>query len=105
MSPSQGSQTGRSPGGVRATVGVLLLLPLLVLLLAGLLVWLAERDAGRQTEERLATAARLLGANTRLMVQSTLDKLASADEALGPDPAAFRPRTTAAGFQIGRAHV
>jgi hypothetical protein len=75
-------------------------LPVLVLLLAGLLVWFAERDAGRQTEERLATAVRLLGANTRLMVQSTLDKLTRADEGLGADPKSFRPRSAESGFLL-----
>ncbi len=42
----------------------------------------------------------IVSANVRNVVESSLDRLRRADEALGPDPAAFEPRLNAAGEGI-----
>lgn len=102
MSPFRRSQTG-TPGGVSATAGLLLALPVLVFVVAVLLVWFAERDAMRATDDRVAAAARLSAANARLIVDSTLERLAVIDRDLGADPAEFRlPRSQpGSGFFVG----
>lgn len=88
------------PGGIRAAISLLLLIPVLVPLFAAALIWLSERDVARAGDDRVAAAARIVGANVRNVVESSLDRLRRADEALGPDPAVFEPRLNAAGEGI-----
>jgi two-component system, sensor histidine kinase PdtaS len=101
VNPFRRSQTG-APGGVSATAGLLLALPVLVFLLAVLLVWFAERDAMRAASDQVAAAARVSASSARVMVESTLDRLELMDQELGPNPAAFRPRSnpSTSGFFI-----
>src|SRR5689334_20509032 len=63
-----------------------------------LLIWLAERDSVRATEDRVVSGAHVVAANTRLLVESTLDRLSRMDESLGADPKQFRPRGLQSGF-------
>jgi two-component sensor histidine kinase len=86
-----------APGGIRAAIALLLLIPVLVLMFAAALIWLSERDLARASEDRLAGAARIVSADVRNTVQSTLDRLRRMDEALGPDPALFEPQPAAPG--------
>ena len=88
------------PGGIRAAIGLLLLIPVLVPLFAAALIWLSERDDSRASEDRVAAAARIGRANVRNTVQTTLDRLRRIDEALGPDPALFEPKPGAPGEGI-----
>ena len=88
------------PGGIRAAVSLLLLIPILVPLFAAALIWLSERDEARASEDRVAAAARIVGANVRNLVESTLDRLRRVDEALGPDPVAFEPKPSGPGEGI-----
>jgi two-component sensor histidine kinase len=88
---------GRKPGGIRAAIALLALLPVLVPLVAALLIWLGERDANSAATERVGSAARVTAAHVRLVVESTLDRLRRYDEQLGPDPAKFRPIRTGVG--------
>ncbi|MDP3492774.1 MAG: histidine kinase dimerization/phosphoacceptor domain -containing protein [Hyphomonadaceae bacterium] len=85
------------PGGIRAAISLLLLIPILVPLFAAALIWLSERDASRASEDRVLAAARIVSANVRNMVTITLDRLRRMDEALGPDPLLFAPRPGAPG--------
>ncbi|RYY93009.1 MAG: hypothetical protein EON61_25590 [Alphaproteobacteria bacterium] len=78
-----------APGGIRAAIVLLLLVPVLVPLFAAALIWLSERDIGRASEDRLTAAARIVSSDVRNLVQTTLDRLRRIDEALGPDPALF----------------
>lgn len=86
-----------APGGIRAAIVLLLLIPVLVPFFAAALIWLSERDAARASEDRLAGAARIVSADVRNTVQTTLDRLRRIDEALGPDPALFEPQPAAPG--------
>lgn len=79
------------PGGVRAAIFLLVLIPILVPLFAAALIWLSERDAVRAAEDRVTSAARVVVANVRNLVESNLERLRRLDESLGPDPASFRP--------------
>ena len=88
------------PGGIRAAVSLLLLIPILVPLFAAALIWLSERDEARASEDRVAAATRIVGANVRNLVESTLDRLRRVDEALGPDPLAFEPKPSGPGEGI-----
>ena len=78
-----------APGGIRAAIVLLLLVPVLVPLFAAALIWLSERDIARASEDRLTAAARIVSSDVRNLVQTTLDRLRRIDEALGPDPALF----------------
>ena len=85
------------PGGIRAAIGLLLLIPVLVPLFAAALIWLSERDIARASEDRITAAARILSADVRNLVGSTLDRLRRMDEEMGPDPATFLPPQVAVG--------
>lgn len=84
-------QVGRS-GGVRAAISLLVLIPVLVPLFAVLLIWLSERDVASAAQERVTSAVRVVGANARLLVESTLERLRVYDEKLGADPERFAPQ-------------
>lgn len=88
------------PGSIRAAVTLLLLIPILVPLFAAVLIWLSERDAARASEDNVAAAARIVGANMRSVVETSLDRLRRVDEGLGPDPEAFQPARPASGDGI-----
>ena len=92
------------PGGVRAAISLLLLIPVLVPLFAAALIWLSERDIARAGEDRVTAAARIVSADVRNMVESALDRLRRMDDALGPDPAAFEPRAGISGDGIVLLH-
>jgi two-component sensor histidine kinase len=79
------------PGGIRAAISLLILIPILVPLIAATLIWISERDSDRAARDRVAAAARVVSANVRNLVESSLDRLRRLDERLGPDPAAFEP--------------
>lgn len=85
------TQVGR-PGGVRAAIGLIFLIPILVPLFAVLLIWLSERDVNTAANERVTSAVRVVGANVRLTVESTLERLRIYDTQLGPNPARFVPQ-------------
>ncbi len=89
-----------APGGIRAAIVLLLMIPVLVPLFAAALIWLSERDLARASEDRLTAAARIVSSDVRNLVQTTLDRLRRTDEALGPDPAAFEPPLVAPGESI-----
>lgn len=80
------------PGGIRAAIGLLLLIPVLVPLFAALLIWLGERESSVTANDRVLAASRVAMANVRLLVESTLERLRQYDEHLGKDPAKFAPR-------------
>ena len=67
------------PGGIRAAVSLLLLIPVLVPLFAVALIWLSERDASRASDDRVQAAARIVSANVRNLVTTTLDRLRRMD--------------------------
>lgn len=83
-------QLNTRPGGYRAAIAVLVLIPVLVPLFAALLIWLGEREANNASNERVLSAARVASANVRLLVDSTLQRLAQVDQGLGANPARFR---------------
>lgn len=85
------TQVGR-PGGVRAAIGLIFLIPILVPLFAVLLIWLSERDVNTAANERVTSAAKIVGANARLLVESTLERLRVFDTELGADPARSVPQ-------------
>jgi two-component sensor histidine kinase len=80
------------PGGIRAAIVLLLLIPVLVPLLAVLVIWLGEQESAVNANERVASAARVASANVRLLVESTLERLRQYDEKQGKDPTKFSPR-------------
>jgi two-component sensor histidine kinase len=101
------------PGGIRAAIGLLVLIPVLVPLFAALLIWLGERESVSSSTERVVASAKIASANVKLLVETTLDRLRRYDEALGPDPEKFAPRPSsvadgftsyydAQGFIVGR---
>lgn len=67
-------QPGRS-GGVRAAISLLVLIPVLAPLFAVLLIWRSERDVASTANDRVTSAVRVVGANARLLVESTLERL------------------------------
>jgi two-component sensor histidine kinase len=77
---------------VRAAIGLIFLIPILVPLFAVLLIWLSERDVNSAANDRVISAVRIVGANARLTVESTLERLRVYDTELGPDPARFEPQ-------------
>lgn len=83
------------PGGIRAAIGLLLLIPMLAPLFAALVIWLGERESALTANDRVLAASRVAMANVRLLVESTLDRLRQYDEALDRDPAKFAPRPSA----------
>lgn len=83
--------TGK-PGGIRAAIVLLLLIPVLVPLFAALVIWLGERESGIAANDRVQSAARVASADVRLLVESSLERLRQYDEQLGPDPSQFTPR-------------
>lgn len=85
---------GQGPGGFRATIALLVLIPVLVPLFAALLLWLSERDANVLANDRVMSAARVAGANVRLMVESSRERLTQLDQSLGRNPARFRAPTS-----------
>lgn len=89
-----------APGGIKAAIALLLMIPVLVPLFAAALIWLSERDIARASEDRLTAAARIVSADVRNLVQTTLDRLRRIDDALGPDPALFQPPMLAPGEGI-----
>ncbi len=88
------------PGGIRAAIVLLLLVPVLVPLFAAALIWLSERDIARASEDKLTAAVRIVSADVRNLVNTTLDRLRRVDDALGPDPALFAPPVIAPGEGI-----
>lgn len=82
---------GRS-GGVRGAISLLVLIPVLVPLFAVLLIWLSERDVSSAANDRVTSAVRVVAANARLLVESTLERLRVYDERLGAEPARFAPQ-------------
>ncbi len=100
MLPPTIRRLGGKPGGIRAAIALLLMIPVLVPLFAAILIWLGERDISTAANDRVASSAREVSANVRRMVESTRDLLRRYDEQLGPDPARFSPRSTsvASGF-------
>jgi two-component sensor histidine kinase len=88
------------PGGIRAAIGLLVLIPVLVPLFAALLIWLGERESVNNSNDRVVAAAKIASANVKLLVETTLDRLRRYDEQLGLDPAKFTPRpsSVAEGF-------
>jgi two-component system, sensor histidine kinase PdtaS len=112
------TRTGTTqPGGVRAAISLLVLIPVLVPLFAALLIWFSEGEAARAAEDKVVAAARIASANVRLLVESTRERLIRMDQQLGPDPAEFVPRAgnvegmvfsglyDGAGFTLGREGV
>lgn len=104
-------RSGAKPGGIRAAIALLVLIPVLVPLFAAALIWLGEREVTAAATDKVRAAATLASSNVRLLVESTLEKLRLQDEQLGPDPKRFTARTLnfvngfgavydAAGFQI-----
>jgi two-component sensor histidine kinase len=87
---SKAPEKGGGPGGVRAAIALLLLIPILVPMFAAMLISLSERNDAQASEERVVSASRIAAANIRLMVESTLDRLERIDSELGADPATFR---------------
>lgn len=81
---------GQRPGGIRAAVALLVLIPVMVPLFAALVLWLGERDANELANDRVLAAARMASANVRLLVESTQKRLEQVDEGLGRNPARFR---------------
>ncbi len=79
-------------GGIRGAIALLLLIPVLVPLFAVLLIWLSERDVASAATERVTSAARVVSANARLLVESTLERLRVYDAGLGDDPEKFVPQ-------------
>ncbi len=71
-------------------MALVLLLPLLMFLLAGLLVWMRQSEADRATETRLAAMVNVVAAQVRALVQTDLQLLEQFDANLGPDPAFFQ---------------
>ena len=86
-----------SLGGIRAAIGLLVLVPVLVPLFAAALIWIAERDADREAQDKVSAAARIVSADVRALVDTALDRLRRLDDALGPDPANFLPRPASPG--------
>lgn len=84
-------QVGRR-GGVRAAIGLIFLIPVLVPLFAVLLIWLSQRDMAAAANDRVTAAVRVVSANARLLVESTLERLRVYDTQLGADPARFEPQ-------------
>src|SRR5690606_12636673 len=72
----------------------------LVPLFAAALIWLSERDIARASEDKLTAAVRIVSADVRNLVNTTLDRLRRVDDALGPDPALFAPPVIAPGEGI-----
>ena len=62
--------TGK-PGGIRAAIVLLLLIPVLVPLFAALAIWLGEREPGVASNDRVQAAARLASADWRCTSTST----------------------------------
>ena len=91
LPPISRRMTGK-PGGIRAAIVLLILIPVLVPLFAALVIWLGERESAVAANERLASSARVASANVRLLVESTLEQLRGYDERLGSDPARFEAR-------------
>ena len=91
MGLAQLPQTKRA-GGIRGAIALLLLIPVLVPLFAVLLIWLSERDVASASRERVTSAVRVVSANARLLVESTLERLRVYDAGLGDDPARFVPQ-------------
>lgn len=84
-------------GGIKTAIGLLLLIPVLVPLFAAALIWISERDADRSAQDKVSSAARIVSADVRNLVEASLDRLRRADDALGPDPAAFTATPAAPG--------
>lgn len=85
----------RPRGGVRAAIGLIVLIPILVPLFAILLIWLTERDVASAAEERVKSSVRIVAANARLLVESTLERLHVYDTRLGDNPTRFVPQLAA----------
>ena len=100
MLPPTSRRLGGKPGGIRAAIVLLLLIPVLVPLFAALVIWLGERESAVAANDRVQSAARVASANVRLLVESSLDRLRLYDEQLGPAPADFAPRPGALGEVI-----
>lgn len=77
---------------MRAAIGLIFLIPVLVPLFAIVLIWLSERDVNSAANDRVSSAVRIVGANVRLLVESTLERLRVYETELGGDPARFSPR-------------
>ncbi len=90
-----GLPPAKRAGGIRGAIALLILIPVLVPLFALLLIWLGERDVASAASERVASGARVVGANVRQLVETTHERLRLYDEKLGDDPAAFRPQAGA----------
>lgn len=55
-----------------------------------MLIWLSERNDVRAAETKVIASARISAANVKLLVETTLDRLARIDDQLGTDPTQFR---------------
>lgn len=89
-----------APGGIRAAIALLILIPVLVPLFAAALIWISERDADRTAQDKVTAAARIVSADVRNLIETSLDRLRQMDEGLGADPADFaaRPPSPGGGF-------
>ena len=85
-------RSGAKPGGIRAAIVLLVLIPVLVPLFAAALIWLGEREVASAATDKVRAAATLASSNVRLLVESTLEKLRLQDEQLGRDPKRFTAR-------------
>ena len=83
---------GGKPGGIRAAIALLILIPVLVPLFAAAMIWIGEREATSAANDKLKGASQVASANVRLLFESTLDRLARIDQQLGPEPQAFAAR-------------
>jgi hypothetical protein len=90
-------KVGAPFGGIRAAITLLLLVPVLVPLFAAALIWISERDADREGQDKVSAAARIVSADVRALVTTGLDRLRRLDDELGPDPAGFLPHPDSPG--------
>jgi two-component system, sensor histidine kinase PdtaS len=96
MLPPSTRRLGGKPGGIRAAIVLLILIPVLVPLFAALVIWLGERESAVAANERVESAARVASATVSQLVESTRGQLQAYDEKLGPNPARFRARPATA---------
>jgi len=96
-----GARGKSGEGSLKSAVGLILLLPVLIILLAVILVWGRQGAEREATETRIASAARLAAARITLVTATDLQLLEQFDSQLGPDPARFSSGTVS-GRRQGR---